>query len=475
MRCTLLLGMLLTAAAFAQTAPEVLWVYDVPPPANAGPVYTGPDGTVYFITDRLNALTPAGTLRWTAPAGPSHVDVGPDGTIYTAGVHTVYAYNPDGSERWRFTEDPNNRGWGITTGPTLGPDGNLYAVTIQGGLGAFSLTPDGDLRWNVPGFLTDDGREHGEVAFGPNNLYYADTGLWLVEGCTTSPYTGLVSITLDGDVDWCRSISGVYDPPVGVQATLDGRALVIQNALPGIHVQAYAPSGEREWTQPFLPTNLGVGPDNHVYAWQGARLISMTASGQVRWSRIQPINNFPWRAVVAPDLQTLVSGSVYGFGENGTIVAVDPTDGQALWSLPVTGPSAGVAGPVAFSPDGSVAYVPVSTLSTAEPDQLWAVRVRSGSPVSAGAPPASGLALSAPAPSPTAGSAVVALTLGEAQSVRAAVYDALGRRVAVLHDGPLAAGTHDLALDASRLPPGVYAVRASGASLAATVRLTVAR
>jgi hypothetical protein len=40
--------------------------------------------------------------------------------------------------------------------------------------------------------------------------------------------------------------------------------------------------------------------------------------------------------------------------------------------------------------------------------------------------------------------------------VRLAVYDVLGRAVAVLHEGPLAAGTARLAL-----PAGVYIMRAT--------------
>jgi hypothetical protein len=33
-------------------------------------------------------------------------------------------------------------------GPTVGADGNIYAVTDGGGLGALSLTPGGQLIWN---------------------------------------------------------------------------------------------------------------------------------------------------------------------------------------------------------------------------------------------------------------------------------------------------------------------------------------
>lgn len=45
------------------------------------------------------------------------------------------------------------------------------------------------------------------------------------------------------------------------------------------------------------------------------------------------------------------------------------------------------------------------------------------------------------------------------------VYDLLGRRVALLHDG-IATGALTLSLDASTLAPGTYVVRrASGASV----------
>src|SRR5690606_15969855 len=48
-------------------------------------------------------------------------------------------------------------------------------------------------------------------------------------------------------------------------------------------------------------------------------------------------------------------------------------------------------------------------------------------------------ALSAPSPNPSAGQAQLTLSVAEAQRVTLAVYDGLGRPVAVLHDGPMAA------------------------------------
>ena len=76
-----------------------------------------------------------------------------------------------------------------------------------------------------------------------------------------------------------------------------------------------------------------------------------------------------------------------------------------------------------------------------------------------GGPGAVALALEA-YPNPLAGSGTIRLRLPEAASAEVAVYDVLGRRVAVLHDGTLAAGDHAFGTPSVRLTPGVYVVHA---------------
>ncbi len=78
-------------------------------------------------------------------------------------------------------------------------------------------------------------------------------------------------------------------------------------------------------------------------------------------------------------------------------------------------------------------------------------------------------------PNPAAGVATVVLTTGAASAASVAVFDVLGRRVAVLHEGPLTTGPHALSLDAARLPAGVYLVRATAGGAALVQRLTVVR
>ena len=85
-------------------------------------------------------------------------------------------------------------------------------------------------------------------------------------------------------------------------------------------------------------------------------------------------------------------------------------------------------------------------------------------------------ALSAPYPNPFHGTATVGFAVPEASDVRLVVYDVLGREVAVLLDGPVAAAHHEVALDGSGLPSGTYLVRmTTEGGFAQTQRVTVVR
>ena len=85
------------------------------------------------------------------------------------------------------------------------------------------------------------------------------------------------------------------------------------------------------------------------------------------------------------------------------------------------------------------------------------------------------LALGAPYPNPTRGAVTVSVDLPEAGPVRVVVFDALGRAVATVQDGPMGAGRHALEVDTSSLPSGLYVVRLTAGAAADAQRLTVVR
>ncbi|HLT45888.1 MAG TPA: choice-of-anchor B family protein [Rubricoccaceae bacterium] len=87
------------------------------------------------------------------------------------------------------------------------------------------------------------------------------------------------------------------------------------------------------------------------------------------------------------------------------------------------------------------------------------------------APGDAGFALSAPVPNPFRSRITLRLSVARTQAVTAEVLDVAGRRVAVLHDGPVAAGAPlTLILDATALPAGLYLVRVVGEDFTATRR-----
>ena len=86
-----------------------------------------------------------------------------------------------------------------------------------------------------------------------------------------------------------------------------------------------------------------------------------------------------------------------------------------------------------------------------------------------------GLVLHPPAPNPFRAATVVTVDLAEPTDVRVAVYDALGRGVAVLTDGPLAAGVHRLPWTPGGAPAGVYLVRVEAGDAVRTARVVLLR
>ncbi len=78
-------------------------------------------------------------------------------------------------------------------------------------------------------------------------------------------------------------------------------------------------------------------------------------------------------------------------------------------------------------------------------------------------------------PNPAAGRAHLAYVLNEPRTVRATVFDATGRVVAVLHDGPQAAGAYALDFETAPLAAGVYVLRVTDGATTATRTLTVVR
>jgi glucose/arabinose dehydrogenase len=89
--------------------------------------------------------------------------------------------------------------------------------------------------------------------------------------------------------------------------------------------------------------------------------------------------------------------------------------------------------------------------------------------------PAAATALRLAGPNPFRDRTTFTLQTAAPGPARVAVYDVLGREVAVLHDGPVGTDARELTLDAADLPGGVYLVRLVAGDRVATQRVTVVR
>ena len=88
----------------------------------------------------------------------------------------------------------------------------------------------------------------------------------------------------------------------------------------------------------------------------------------------------------------------------------------------------------------------------------------------------SGYLFSEVSPNPVAGRSTFQLSVGQAETVTAELYDTIGRRVQTLFTGALTPGTtQTVAVTASELPAGVYVVRVTGDSFVTTRNVTVVR
>ncbi|OZC01608.1 hypothetical protein BSZ36_00580 [Rubricoccus marinus] len=124
---------------------------------------------------------------------------------------------------------------------------------------------------------------------------------------------------------------------------------------------------------------------------------------------------------------------------------------------------------------GTVYHIRVTGFNNASGDIRMRVVGSTTAVVSEPATPEASLTLLAPFPNPASGAVRLAADLPEPADVRLTVYDALGREVAVLAEGTLAAGQSDWTWDASGQPAGVYIVRLSSGEEVRTRRVTVVR
>ncbi len=330
---------------------HLLWVVELPGMYSMVRPAVGPDGTIYAVDvlDNLYAVRPGGDVAWTAvDAGSKGVDVGPDGTIYTGNENWVKAYNPDGSLKWTFVQNPRAF---VFQDVAVGPDGNIYGIGTSG-MGVFSLEDRGDhaaLRWQTPEIYARTMVSYTELEFGPTSdgqdyqLYFAANG-----------HTRAVRLS-DGASVFTKG-GGVIKPRV---SPFDGSW--------HMPAEAYSPDGSLLWSFEFPLATGTVGPSMgasgmHYAINSGNTLYSIAPDGRENFHT--QLSEYVGSPDVDPT-ETVVLLPVGGTASTpGAVKAVSASNGTALWRMEFPATDNGleqfVSSGFSFSAGGDVAYVMTS-------------------------------------------------------------------------------------------------------------------
>ena len=343
------LALLFVTVAGSASAAQFKWRVASSAPYSQVRPAVGPDGSVYAVDvrDNLIAVAADGTELWrVANAGSKGVDVGGDGTIYTGNENWIKAFNPDGSLKWTFMQNPRAF---VFIDVAVGPDGNIYAVASSG-MGVFSLADGGPdnpvLRWQTPEPYTRAFVGYTEIAFGQSTtpgciqqLYFYANGhtravcledggsIFSVGGGNTRPKVSPVDNT------WHRGDS------------------------------AYSPDGVLQWRAEFP---LFAGSYEPSLAWDGTHytvvggdeLFALDLLGAVQWTAA--LNEVVGLPDVDPTKSVVIMPTSLSSGPLA-LKAVSAADGSPLWRMEFPADDSGLAqhisSGVAYSANGDTAYV----------------------------------------------------------------------------------------------------------------------
>ncbi|HYE94687.1 MAG TPA: choice-of-anchor B family protein [Rubricoccaceae bacterium] len=387
--------------------------------------YVGPDGREYallasWIVGGLNVIDVTDTV----PVLEEHVPVNGDGSDVEAYSHYAYVTSNDDPTQVINLADPTNPAPLGTFGPgrhTLSIAGNYLYTNGEGGVYIYSLanpaSPALVGQYN-PGFYIHDVLVLGDVMYTAG--IYGD-GIDIVNIANRAAPTRISRFNYPG--------SGAHN----ICADASGRYLYVGDEI-----------GSGRWTRIF-----DVADPMDV---EQVGEIIIDASSTVHNCHVR--GNFLFlahydRGAWVYDISDPVNPEQVGYYETGV-------SSWGVWS---------------FFP-----HLPSGKLLASDIENGLIVLMLDPIVANEGGPETpNGPALASVHPNPVRGSAGLRFTLGEASSVRLAVYDGLGRQVAPLHDGVLGAGTHAATFDATALPPGVYFARLEAGGRVATQALTVVR
>jgi outer membrane protein assembly factor BamB len=162
------------------------------------------DGTIYAGGDKLTAVNPNGSVKWSYTSGTFlSPAIGDNGTVFAGQINSskLVALSPSGNLLWSRSD--------LDGAPAIGINGDVYVVPQSGVLTAVNPT-DGSTRWTYRTGKTDYYNAEGVTIDVDGNLYLCNQ-----DGM-------LMSLTSDGQLRWSLDLAPERSGYIGTSAPVIG-------------------------------------------------------------------------------------------------------------------------------------------------------------------------------------------------------------------------------------------------------------
>ncbi|WP_027360197.1 PQQ-binding-like beta-propeller repeat protein [Desulforegula conservatrix] len=263
--------------------------------------------------------TSAERIKWyfeTSSYVVGNVGVVADGTVFAADENRLYAIDPEGREKWRYTPEEGNEYGSLLISPT----GSIYLLTTEN---LYSINSDGLLKWKKS-------VRCGSLIAGSEN------GTVFVSDCDS-----IYAFTKDGSTIWQKNMPGSLVYGSG-KTDMEGNLYLIE---PGF-LMAIASDGTEKWKAgnlgqaEMLNRQIAVSPDGNIYISSFSpppgmteTLYSFSKGGTLKFTN----SSMGYK----PPIAIGADGIVYIGAKSDSLAALNP-DGSIIWETKGAYPSAGV-------------------------------------------------------------------------------------------------------------------------------------
>jgi len=301
-----------------------------------------------------------GTIKWTFDTGASiecSPVIGPDGTIYIGNhANDFFAINPDGTEKWRFDVgepllfEEYNVWKGILSTPAIDEDGTIYFSSLSDYL--FALNPDGTEKWRFSIPVTGDG--WSSPAIDKNGTIYIGTTYKSDENAEggVNDKGKLFAINPDGTEKWRFTVqSTIYSAPA-----IDKDGIIYFGTYdyrgPNGIVYALNSDGTEKWNftiEKHIESSPTIGSDGTIYIGSYiGNIYAINPDGTEKW-------HFETGDGVSSTPAIDKNGTIYIGSWNANFYALNP-DGTEKWRFETPPTFEAIISSAAISADGAIYF-----------------------------------------------------------------------------------------------------------------------